>query len=173
MNRDRSSETANEPQQLSFDFGDRRTFAVEPPSELLARVQQFLPQIEQSNADLLNRDPRSIDIEHIEETDERVIQMNLGLGVFEQRRANGDSVSSAESGSDTNDSDSDSDTSSSSSTNSTSSSSSSASSSSGLDSEDDEDAADHPRREIRPLPSRARPLIQVLLSGNEGEPSAF
>jgi hypothetical protein len=42
---------------------------------VLARVQQFLPQIEQSNADLLNRDPRSIDIEYIEETDERIIQM--------------------------------------------------------------------------------------------------
>ena len=42
---------------------------------VLARVQQFLPQIEQSNTELLQRDPRSIDIEHIEETDERVIEM--------------------------------------------------------------------------------------------------
>jgi hypothetical protein len=42
---------------------------------VLARVQQFLPQIEQSNAELLQRDPRSIDIEHIEETDGRVIEM--------------------------------------------------------------------------------------------------
>ncbi|KAH9052317.1 hypothetical protein EDB87DRAFT_1527883, partial [Lactarius vividus] len=84
---------------LSFDFGDRRTFGVDPPTELLARVQQFLPQIEQSNAELAHRDPRSIDIEHIEETDERVIQMaskrsNLGLGVFEQRRAGASSAES-------------------------------------------------------------------------------
>ena len=42
---------------------------------VLARVQQFLPQIEQSNAELLQRDPRGIDIEHIEETDERVVEM--------------------------------------------------------------------------------------------------
>ena len=42
---------------------------------VLARVQEFLPQIERSNAELLHRDPRSIDMEHIEETDERVIQM--------------------------------------------------------------------------------------------------
>jgi hypothetical protein len=42
---------------------------------VLERVRQFLPQIEQSNAELLQRDPRSIDIEHIEETDECVIQM--------------------------------------------------------------------------------------------------
>ncbi len=42
---------------------------------VLARVRQFLPQIEQSNTELVHRDPQSIDIEHIEETDERVIQM--------------------------------------------------------------------------------------------------
>jgi len=42
---------------------------------VLSRVQQFLPEIEQSNAELSQRDPRSIDIEHIEETDERVIEM--------------------------------------------------------------------------------------------------
>ena len=42
---------------------------------VLARVQQFLPQIERSNAELSQMDPRSIDIEHIEETDERIIEM--------------------------------------------------------------------------------------------------
>jgi hypothetical protein len=85
--------SASEPPSLSFDFGVRRTFAIEPPdacacppyplwklaymlpSTVLARVQQFLPQIEQSNAELSQRDPRSIDIEHIEETDGRVIEM--------------------------------------------------------------------------------------------------
>jgi hypothetical protein len=42
---------------------------------VLARVQQFLPEIERSNAELLQRDPRSIDIEHIEDADERIIEM--------------------------------------------------------------------------------------------------
>jgi hypothetical protein len=42
---------------------------------VLTRVRQFLPQIEQSNAELQQRDPRTIDIEHIEGTDECVIQM--------------------------------------------------------------------------------------------------
>ncbi|KAI0275460.1 hypothetical protein BC834DRAFT_814831 [Gloeopeniophorella convolvens] len=70
-------ETASrmQPPPMAFDFGERRTYAMEPPTELLSRIQQFLPQIAQSNADLVQRDPRSIDIEHIEETDERVIQM--------------------------------------------------------------------------------------------------
>lgn len=42
---------------------------------VLARVRQFLPQIERSNAELLQRDPRSIDIEHVEESDEHVVEM--------------------------------------------------------------------------------------------------
>lgn len=164
---DGAHETTSEPPHLPYDFGDRRTFALGPPTELLARVRQFLPEIEQSNAELQHRDPRSIDIEHIEETDERVIQMNLGLGVFEERRAGRgeDSASSAESGSDTtSDPDSDSDS---------SASASASASSTGSDLEDDENAAGHhprdTRRETRPLPKRARPLIQVLPSGNEGD----
>ena len=87
--------STGESPNLSFDFGDRRTFAMEPPTErachstfddlgsclthhgkiVLARVRQFLPQIERSNAELSQMDPRSIDIEHIEETDERIIEM--------------------------------------------------------------------------------------------------
>ncbi|KAK0239327.1 hypothetical protein EDD85DRAFT_951528 [Armillaria nabsnona] len=72
-----------------FDFGERRTFAVDPPSELLSRVQAFLPQIEASNAILTQRvelDPKSVDIEHITEGTDQYIEMNLGLGVFEHRK---------------------------------------------------------------------------------------
>ncbi|KAI0245756.1 hypothetical protein BJV78DRAFT_1287186 [Lactifluus subvellereus] len=72
---DREGPATRESLDLYFDFGDRRTFSIEPPTELLAKVRQFLPQIEQSNAELLQRHPQSIDIEHIEETDEHVIQM--------------------------------------------------------------------------------------------------
>lgn len=86
--------STEQPPNLSFDFGVRRTFAIEPPAEcalpycppldissqlttviVLARVQDFLPQIERSNVELSQRDPRSIDIEHIEETDEHVVEM--------------------------------------------------------------------------------------------------
>ncbi|KAH9984082.1 hypothetical protein BJV74DRAFT_776360, partial [Russula compacta] len=67
--------STGEPLSLPFDFGVRKTFAMEPPTELLARVRQFLPHIEQSNAELLQSDPRSIDIECIEDTDEHVIEM--------------------------------------------------------------------------------------------------
>ncbi|TFK83418.1 hypothetical protein K466DRAFT_589737 [Polyporus arcularius HHB13444] len=70
-----------------FDFGDRSTFAVQPPLELLSRVQAFLPELAASNADLLRRareDPTSVDIENVREEDPQYIEMNLGLGVFEQ-----------------------------------------------------------------------------------------
>ncbi|KDQ62986.1 hypothetical protein JAAARDRAFT_28979 [Jaapia argillacea MUCL 33604] len=72
-----------------FDFGDRSTYQVDPPSELLNRVQSFLPQLASSNAELLARareDPRSVDIENVRRG-EGYIQMNLGLGVFEDRSA--------------------------------------------------------------------------------------
>ncbi|CAL1693839.1 unnamed protein product [Somion occarium] len=68
-----------------FEFGDRKTFAVEPPSELLCRLQSFLPELAASNAELVHRareDPRSVDIENVED-ESRYIEMNLGLGVFE------------------------------------------------------------------------------------------
>ncbi|KAJ3557462.1 hypothetical protein NM688_g1458 [Phlebia brevispora] len=72
----------------AFDFGDRRTFMIEPPTELLSRVQAFLPQLAASNADITRRakeDPASVDIEKLG-SDGRYIQMNLGLGVFEQHK---------------------------------------------------------------------------------------
>ncbi|KAJ7927583.1 hypothetical protein B0H13DRAFT_1038270 [Mycena leptocephala] len=56
-------------------------------NELLTRVQAFLPEIQASNATLLQKaslDPHSVDIENVE-GDEKVIQMNLGLGLFEDR----------------------------------------------------------------------------------------
>ncbi|KII88262.1 hypothetical protein PLICRDRAFT_68389, partial [Plicaturopsis crispa FD-325 SS-3] len=78
------------PRPLNFDFGDRSTHAVDPPSELLARVQAFLPVLEASNAALsqkLKDDPQSVDIENISQDAEQVIEMNLGLGVFEERQS--------------------------------------------------------------------------------------
>lgn len=72
-----------------FDFGDRTTFEVKPNSELLSRIQSFLPQLAASNEELLRRaevDPEAVDIEHITEGSEKVIQMDLGLGLFEERK---------------------------------------------------------------------------------------
>ncbi|TDL28143.1 hypothetical protein BD410DRAFT_347400 [Rickenella mellea] len=70
-----------------FDLGNREIHAVPPPTELLNRVQAFLPQIEAANANLAHQaqlDPASIDIENID--DGQYIEMNLGLGVFDMRQ---------------------------------------------------------------------------------------
>jgi len=80
---------------VQFDFGERKTWAVEPPSELISRVQAFLPQMEASNVILTQRveaDPQSIDMEHIEDDAAQYIEMNLGLGVFDMKpkRQSGD-----------------------------------------------------------------------------------
>ncbi|KAK2462454.1 hypothetical protein APHAL10511_005424 [Amanita phalloides] len=71
-----------------FDFGDGTTYPVAPPTELLARVQAFLPQIEASNALLAQQvktDPLGVNMEHVDDDTGQIIEMNLGLGVFEDR----------------------------------------------------------------------------------------
>ncbi|ORX40299.1 hypothetical protein BD324DRAFT_648883 [Kockovaella imperatae] len=63
---------------------DRRTFAV-PPSDALARVKAFLPMLQSSNADLLARarsDPQAVNMEDTD-GDDKVVAMDLGLGVFD------------------------------------------------------------------------------------------
>ncbi|KAG1892097.1 hypothetical protein F4604DRAFT_1565834 [Suillus subluteus] len=62
----------------TFDFGERKTYAVDPPSELLARIQDFLPRLKEENDSLAQRirdNPSSVDIENIEEDAEQYIEM--------------------------------------------------------------------------------------------------
>ncbi|KAL5519162.1 hypothetical protein ACEPAH_845 [Sanghuangporus vaninii] len=170
------------PGLSSFDFGVRETHAVEPPSELLSRVESFLPQMEAANAELARRtqsSPESVDIENLgnrereddededgDEDDEdgrqgQYIEMNLGLGVFDIRRrplsdtTSTSSSSSASSNFDDDDSHS-----------STSNSTRSDEADSDSHSDSDASTSGHPgsllNRPIRPLPKRARPNIVVL-----------
>ncbi|KAJ7033693.1 hypothetical protein C8F04DRAFT_1103847 [Mycena alexandri] len=122
-------------------------------NELLARVQAFLPQMEASNAALAEKvsvDPRSVDIENVE-GDQEVVQMKLGLGVFEDRtgREGSDSESDEEmsSGEEEEQTSSDSDTS----------DESSSSEDDSASSEEDSDDSSRPNqgRRIAPLPKRA------------------
>ncbi|PKY12720.1 hypothetical protein RhiirB3_397778 [Rhizophagus irregularis] len=59
-----------------------KTFPLKPP-ELLSRIANFLPQIALDNKELEKKDVKSIDIENVEGA-EKIIEMNLGLGIFEQ-----------------------------------------------------------------------------------------
>lgn len=62
-------------------------------SQLLARVQAFLPELMAANHALDQRiareNPSSVDIESFDGTETSYIEMNLGLGLFEQRQRQG------------------------------------------------------------------------------------
>ncbi|KAJ7266994.1 hypothetical protein B0H12DRAFT_1099099 [Mycena haematopus] len=124
-------------------------------NELLARVKAFLPQMQASNAALADQDPHSLDIENIK-GDEKVIQMSLGLGVFEDRMGREGSHSESESESsveDENDDAMDQDSDESSSNNDSSDESSSEEESSSFESDDS--GVPNRGRKIAPLPKRA------------------
>ncbi|KAF9406924.1 hypothetical protein BGZ94_002897 [Podila epigama] len=67
---------------------ERKTFRIK--SDLLARLEDFLPKIRDANAELdqkLKEDPKSLDIENVdEESGEQYIEMDLGLGVFDLKK---------------------------------------------------------------------------------------
>ncbi|KAI6024453.1 hypothetical protein EDC04DRAFT_3066703, partial [Pisolithus marmoratus] len=81
-----NASTATIPDPIIPRISDRKTYKIEPPSELLSRVQAFLPAIHASNEALAQQNPENLDIENIGEGEEQYIEMNLGLGVFEAKR---------------------------------------------------------------------------------------
>ncbi|KAG0034192.1 hypothetical protein BGZ82_005835 [Podila clonocystis] len=68
--------------------GERKTFKIK--SDLLSRLEDFLPKIRDANAELdqkLKEDPKSLDIENVDEASgEQYIEMDLGLGVFDLKK---------------------------------------------------------------------------------------
>ncbi|KAI0706092.1 hypothetical protein BC835DRAFT_4129 [Cytidiella melzeri] len=96
MHLDKSTNPRQRDAPHSFDFGDSSTFMLEPPRELLSRVQAFLPEFAASTAEITRKaqdDPESVDIEKLQ-NEGPYIRMDLGLGVFEERK--GASNSSAD-----------------------------------------------------------------------------
>ncbi|KAJ1646354.1 hypothetical protein J3B02_006511 [Coemansia erecta] len=70
------------------DVESRKTFRIEPPTDLLSRLNAFLPQIAEANKQLeaaVADDPRKLDIENIDKDEEQYIEMDLGLGVFDMK----------------------------------------------------------------------------------------
>ncbi|KAI8140295.1 hypothetical protein BJV82DRAFT_224505 [Fennellomyces sp. T-0311] len=75
-----------------------KMFKIDPSSDILSRVQSFLPQLQSANEQLKGQDPSKLDIENVDEQDQ-YIEMNLGLGVFEEKKP-GDSSDSEQDDSD-------------------------------------------------------------------------
>ncbi|CAG8661895.1 9498_t:CDS:2, partial [Cetraspora pellucida] len=66
--------------------GNLKTFPLKPPIELYSRVKEFLPRIASTNKQLAKKDQTSINVEHIEDDTEYVIEWDLGVGVFEHKK---------------------------------------------------------------------------------------
>ncbi|EJT99966.1 hypothetical protein DACRYDRAFT_117584 [Dacryopinax primogenitus] len=87
---------------------------METTSNLISRLDAFLPSLKASNDALIDqaaRDPNSIDIEHLTPTEEGMvpahIEMNLGLGVFTVKRGGDASTAEDSNGEDNGEDDSD------------------------------------------------------------------
>ncbi|KAL7417515.1 hypothetical protein BDY24DRAFT_411492 [Mrakia frigida] len=63
------------------------TFPVPENSELLSRLQSFLPLMASANEALATADLEELDIENVGEGEEQYVEMDLGLGVFDARLA--------------------------------------------------------------------------------------
>ncbi|KAF9571812.1 hypothetical protein EC968_010683 [Mortierella alpina] len=78
--------TGNKPSApKDTPVAERKTFKVQ--SNLLARLEDFLPKIKEANAQLdakIKEDPKAVDIENVDDASgEQYIEMDLGLGVFD------------------------------------------------------------------------------------------
>ncbi|KAJ3321170.1 hypothetical protein HDV06_004513 [Boothiomyces sp. JEL0866] len=56
-----------------------------PESDVLSRVQSFLPQLEESNKELQDKINNNVDV-NLENVDGRYIQMDLECGVFDMKK---------------------------------------------------------------------------------------
>lgn len=62
-------------------------------SEVLSRAAAFLPQLAASNRVILQKKPEDVNIEMLKGDESEVIEMKLGLGVFEEKKKSDESQS--------------------------------------------------------------------------------
>ncbi|KAJ1984993.1 hypothetical protein H4R34_000337 [Dimargaris verticillata] len=70
----------------------RQSFQRDQSSGLLGRLKHFIPELKAANFELERRtsdNPLALNMEHIDSEDEHYVEMNLGLGVFDKRDAEG------------------------------------------------------------------------------------
>ncbi|KAG1087401.1 hypothetical protein G6F42_020623 [Rhizopus arrhizus] len=102
-NASKSNKSINDISSMLMDTGDKKTFPVGQSDStlphslypkahdlihmsVLSRVQAFLPQLKNANEQLEKADPSKLDIENVDEEDGQYIEMNLGLGVYEEKK---------------------------------------------------------------------------------------
>ncbi|CAG8795713.1 36484_t:CDS:2, partial [Gigaspora margarita] len=83
MKKNKHIEEIDQSLIMKREPGNLKTFPLEPPANLYSKVAEFLPCIASKNKQLAKEDPTRINIEHIEEDTEYVIEWDIGVGVFE------------------------------------------------------------------------------------------
>ena len=64
--------------------GPLKTFR-QDTSDILSRIQTLLPALAKANQDLQGKDLAELDLEKVDDNQESVIEMSLGLGVFDMK----------------------------------------------------------------------------------------
>ncbi|ODQ54335.1 hypothetical protein SAICODRAFT_34028 [Saitoella complicata NRRL Y-17804] len=84
---DREEEEESVLSRLPQQKPEMKLGALGGGSDLLSRLNSFLPQLKAANEDLEKvEDKETLNIENIGEDEEKYIEMNLGLGVLEEKR---------------------------------------------------------------------------------------
>ncbi|CAO3642463.1 unnamed protein product [Mucor fragilis] len=84
-NTSKSNKSINDISSMMIDSESKKTFPI-GQSDILSRVQAFLPQLKNANEQLEKADPSKLDIENVDEEDGQYIEMNLGLGVYKEKK---------------------------------------------------------------------------------------
>ncbi|KAI9318956.1 hypothetical protein BX666DRAFT_1876130 [Dichotomocladium elegans] len=96
---DKNEELQRQENEIPRPTQKPHMFKVDSTNDILSRVQAFLPQLQSANEELKKKNPEALDIEKLDDEKGQYIEMNLGLGVFEEKR-NADSSNSEDESSD-------------------------------------------------------------------------
>lgn len=92
----KSTKTKQPPAAAAEQILNRIPPKIEPMrSEVLSRAAAFLPQLAASNRAILQKKPEDVNIEMLKGDESEVIEMKLGLGVFEEKKKSESETSSS------------------------------------------------------------------------------
>lgn len=83
----KSTKTKQPPAAAAEQILNRVPPKIEPMrSEVLSRAAAFIPQLAASNRAILQKKPEDVNIEMLKGDESEVIEMKLGLGIFEEKK---------------------------------------------------------------------------------------
>lgn len=92
----KSTKTKQPPAAAAEQILNRVPPKIEPMrSEVLSRAAAFIPQLAASNRAILQKKPEDVNIEMLKGDESEVIEMKLGLGIFEEKKKSVNETSSS------------------------------------------------------------------------------